>query len=100
MSRNGDHSLYSGEFLKRHSSQWRLTDEGREQAKIAGEFIRKEMKLLSEQHGSQFQLYRHYVSEYIRAQETAARLELPNARWFSEVFLRVSQHIWNSINSS
>jgi NAD+ kinase len=31
---------------------------------------------------------RHYVSEYIRAQETAARMNFPNARWFSEVFLR------------
>lgn len=31
---------------------------------------------------------RHYVSEYIRAQETAARMDFPNARWFSEVFLR------------
>lgn len=31
---------------------------------------------------------RYYVSEYLRAQETAARLDLPNALWFSEVFLR------------
>ena len=34
-SKAGDHSLYSGEFLRRHSSQWRLTDVGREQAKSA-----------------------------------------------------------------
>jgi broad specificity phosphatase PhoE len=80
--------LYSGEFLKRHSSQWRLTDEGREQAKIAGAYIRGEMASLSESMGKPFEFYRHYVSEYIRAQETAARMELPGSRWFSEVFLR------------
>ena len=28
----GDHSVYAGEFLERHSSLWRLSDQGREQA--------------------------------------------------------------------
>ena len=31
---------------------------------------------------------RFYVSEYIRCMETAARLNIPYARWFAEVFLR------------
>jgi hypothetical protein len=34
----GDHSLYSGAFLKRHSSLWRLTDRGKEQAICAGQW--------------------------------------------------------------
>lgn len=31
----------TGEFLRRHSSKWRLTDLGRQQAEIAGEWLRK-----------------------------------------------------------
>ncbi|GAB5037901.1 Hypothetical protein NocV09_12100080 [Nannochloropsis oceanica] len=76
----GDHSLYSGEFLRRHSSKWRLTDLGRQQAEIAGEWLRNEIP------GKSFD--RFYVSEYIRCMETAARLNIPDARWFAEVFLR------------
>ena len=34
-SMQGDHSLYSGKFLERHSSLWRLTDRGREQVRTA-----------------------------------------------------------------
>lgn len=85
LSRSGDHSLYSGEFMHRHSSQWRLTDRGREQALIAGRYLREN---IAPEDGHINIFDRHYVSEYLRAQETAARLELPNARWFSEVFLR------------
>ena len=35
------HSIHTGEFLRRHSSKWRLTDLGRQQAEIAGEWLRK-----------------------------------------------------------
>ena len=75
--------MYSGEFLHRHSSQWRLTDTGRDQAKAAGDYLRNEIE-----NDPSIVFDRYYVSEYLRAQETAARLDLPNALWFSEVFLR------------
>ena len=39
-SKMGDASMYSGEFLRRHSGQWRLTDQGIEQAEAAGAWLR------------------------------------------------------------
>lgn len=77
---SGDHSLYSGAFLKRHSSLWRLTDRGRDQAVSAGQWLRENL--------GQPPIYRYYVSEYIRAMETAGLMNLPNAKWFVEVQLR------------
>jgi NAD+ kinase len=68
------------EFRNRHSSQWRLTDKGIFQAEEAGKWIKRNIK------GGVFD--RYYVSEYIRAMETAARLDLPNAIWGREFYLR------------
>ena len=73
-------TLYTGEFLRRHSSGWRLTDVGRQQAECAGQWLKDNF------YEKDFD--RFYVSEYIRCMETAARLYIPNARWFAEVFLR------------
>ncbi|EQC34352.1 hypothetical protein SDRG_08124 [Saprolegnia diclina VS20] len=75
----GDHSLFSGEFKHRHSSNWRLTDRGREQAEAAGEWLRKNDMVYFD---------RYLVSEYLRAMETAARLNLPDAQWYAEMLLR------------
>ncbi|KAH9099858.1 hypothetical protein Ae201684P_018866 [Aphanomyces euteiches] len=79
MSIRGDHSLFSGEFKNRHSSNWRLTDRGREQAEAAGEWLRKEDLIYYD---------RYLVSEYLRAMETAARFNLPDAQWYAEMLLR------------
>jgi NAD+ kinase len=78
-SRSGDHSDYTGEFLERHSSLWRLTDQGREQSIVAGHWLR-------DNGFAHFDC--HYTSEYLRAMETAALLDLPDARWRPEVMLR------------
>ena len=75
----GDHSLYAGQFLERHSSFWRLTDRGRAQAMTTGAWM-------SENIGSEFD--GHFTSEYLRAMETASLLALPDARWKPEVMLR------------
>ena len=75
----GDHSLYSGEFLERHSSFWRLTDRGRAQALTTGEWMRENV-------GTDFD--GHFTSEYLRAMETSSLLNLPNARWKPELMLR------------
>lgn len=40
-SLQGDDSLFYGEFKNRHSSNWRLTDRGRQQALAAGEWLRE-----------------------------------------------------------
>jgi NAD+ kinase len=78
-SKRGDHSAYTPAFRARHSSQWRLTAAGREQASQAGAWIRHHL-------GSEFG--RYYTSEYIRAMETAALLDLPGATWFADFNLR------------
>lgn len=78
-SRRGDHSAYTTKFRQRHSSQWRLTDRGVEQAQQAGIWVRENL-------GTNFD--RYYVSEYIRAKETAVHLGFPNAEWFSDLYLR------------
>eukprot|EP00941_MAST-03F_sp_MAST-3F-sp1_P000586 g586.t1 len=75
----GDHSLYTGEFLRRHSSLWRLTGKGREQARCAGSWVQANV-------GQSFD--RYYTSEYLRSMETAGLLGLPDAQWFGEMFLR------------
>jgi NAD+ kinase len=66
-------------FLERHGSRWRLTARGREQARAAGAWIKQHL-------GPYFDHY--FASEYLRAMETAAHLELPDARWHCEIYLR------------
>lgn len=78
-SKKGDDSLWTPDFSMRHTSNYRLTDRGRKQAQIAGEYIKKNIY-------EQFDNY--YVSEYTRAQETAAILQFPNAKWHCEFYLR------------
>jgi len=66
-------------FLQRHGSRWRLTARGREQARAAGAWVRQHI-------GPYFD--RYLASEYLRAMETAAYLELPEAHWHCEFYLR------------
>lgn len=78
-SERSDDSAFTDAFLRRHSSEWRLTDQGIEQARVVGAWLKKNMDI---------QFDRYYVSDYLRAKETAANLELPDARWYIEFILR------------
>lgn len=78
-SRDGDDLLRKELFLNKHDSLSRLTDIGIMQAKISGEWLRKEFP-----NG----FLRYYSSEYLRAMETAANLELPGAVWYTDFNLR------------
>eukprot|EP00027_Filamoeba_sp_ATCC50430_P007973 CAMPEP_0168547362 /NCGR_PEP_ID=MMETSP0413-20121227/3993_1 /TAXON_ID=136452 /ORGANISM="Filamoeba nolandi, Strain NC-AS-23-1" /LENGTH=391 /DNA_ID=CAMNT_0008577605 /DNA_START=63 /DNA_END=1238 /DNA_ORIENTATION=+ len=78
-SKRGDLSAYTPEFRKKHSSSYRLTDKGIEQAKVAGKWIRENI-------GDRFD--RYYTSEYVRAMESASLLGLPDAKWYTEIVLR------------
>jgi NAD+ kinase len=78
-AKKGDDSGFTEEFIARHSSQWRLTNKGREQAQAAGKWLRDNF---SEPFG------RHYTSEYLRAMETAGHLGLPSALWLPHFYLR------------
>jgi len=78
-SKLGDDSLWTPAFRARHTSKYRLTDLGVEQARAAGDWVKKNITT---------QFDRYYCSEYVRAMETAGHLQLEGAEWFSEFFLR------------
>lgn len=86
-SRQGDDTDFDEKFLKRHSSKFRLTDKGRKQAQIAGLWIKENI-------GTDF--FRYYASEYIRAMETAALLNLPGAKWYVDFYLR--ERNWGALD--
>ena len=69
-------SIFPPEFLNRFTGHFRLTDKGKEQARLDGEWFKK---WLNEKKLPRFD--RHLVSTHIRASETAALLNLPNAEW-------------------
>jgi NAD+ kinase len=85
-SRNGNDQFYTDDFRSRHNSQWRLSDKGVEQARAAGEWLKANCP-----EG----FNRHYVSEYLRAIETAYLLDLPDAQWRLEIYLRERE--WGEI---
>lgn len=78
-SRRGDNHFFTPEFRNRHSRTFRLTDRGIAQAKTAGEWLRKNVPM---------PLDRFYVSDCVRARETAAYLDLPDAEWRVKYQLR------------
>jgi NAD+ kinase len=83
-SRDGDDSAFTPELSGRHSSLCRLTTRGIEQAKAAGDWLCANMG-----RGEDETIFdRYYVSEYVRAIETAGHLGLPDAAWFRSVYLR------------
>lgn len=78
--RGVDRSGLTGEFADRHTSRYRLTDIGRKQAKAVGDFLQREFV-------DGFDV--HYTSEYVRACETAACLELgEQVSWEMSYYLR------------
>jgi len=79
LAKIGDVSVFTDEFMNRHSSLWRLTDKGKDQAKIAGDWMKENIR---------FPFFRFYTSEYVRAMETAALLNIEDASWYSEFYLR------------
>ncbi len=85
---NGDDSFFTKEFRARHSSTWNLTPKGEEQAKSAGEWIKKNIN------GGIFDSY--YASTYRRAKRTAGLLGLPHAEWKLRDYLR--EHDWGNLD--
>jgi NAD+ kinase len=78
-SMDGDNSVFTEEFCSRHNSRLRLTDRGREQARVAGSWLKQHISPTFD---------RYLVSGYLRAMETASLLDLPEAAWFQEFYLR------------
>lgn len=78
-SKSGDDSIFTDAFRNRHSREFRLTDKGILQARAAGEWLKNNLP---------FPCSHFYVSDYIRAKETAALLKIPKATWKEEFHLR------------
>src|SRR5687767_6848821 len=78
-SRSGDNTFFTPGFRERHSRDFRLTDKGIEEAEAAGRWLKANVAQ---------PLDRFYVSDYVRAKETAAHLNLPTAAWRVEFHLR------------
>jgi len=77
-SAKGDESAWKmDEFQNRHTSLFRLTDIGREQARSGSKWLRKSIGAFD----------KYYSSDYIRAIETAALLDLEGP-WITDFFLR------------
>ncbi len=78
-SEKGDNSFFTEQFRNRHSSRLRLTDKGRQQARMAGMWIKKNI-------GTSFD--RYFAAPYARAMETGALMEFPDANWHLDFYLR------------
>ena len=90
LSEKGDHSAFTEEFRKRHTSSFRLTELGRAQAERAGTWLRGEFLP-----GPGFD--RYVVSEYTRAMQTAGLLGLPCAEWLCDFYL--SERDWGELDA-
>lgn len=64
---------------KRHTSNYKLTDIGKSHAKICGEFVKDNISEYFD---------KYFTSEYVRAVETAYYLDLPDAEWETNFYLR------------
>jgi len=80
---DGDTSYFSPEFRQRHTSRYRLTELGVEQAVVTGQWVRENITESFD---------RYYVSEYVRAKETASYLGFEHAEWLSEFFFERARH--------
>lgn len=88
----GDISGFTEEYRARHSSKLRLSDRGIAQAEAAGQWLKD----------NGFPRFdRYYVSEYLRAKETAGRLDLdlaPSQGWFVDFALRERDYgLWDAM---
>jgi broad specificity phosphatase PhoE len=78
LSKRGDDSMFTLDFLNRHSATWKLTEKGKQQAAIAGQWIKENISKV---------FYRYYVSDYDRAKQTAALMGFSDAEWLKTYYL-------------
>ena len=89
LSEAGDHTAFSENFRKCHSSSYRLTRLGRKQAEMTGIWLRKNFC-------QEYGFDRHCTSEAIRAKETGALHGLPGADWFTDPYL--TERDWGDLD--
>jgi NAD+ kinase len=81
-SKKGDHSRYTPEFRLLPNWAWPLSEQGRDQARATGQWLRD--------HFTTFSGY--YCSPFVRTCETAGLLELPRACW--EPYNMLRERFW------
>ncbi len=98
----GDLSSFTDEFVTTPGRTWRLTELGVSQAKLIGEWLRKELKLIHELTPVDEALAtRLYTSPYVRTRQTAGNLQLTlgsrEAEWYVNRTIR--ERDWGDIDS-
>lgn len=83
-----DHFFDVPGFRERPGYDWRLSNHGRDQARLAGLWVRE---YFPKGFG------RYYVSDFARAKETAALMDLPSAKWFLNIYLH--EQLWGRFDS-
>lgn len=86
LSEAGDHAAYEEVYRGRHTRGFRLTDLGRKQADLTGAWLRSQ--------NLHFDTF--IVSDYARAIESAARLDLPDAQWRPNFYL--TERDWGELD--
>jgi broad specificity phosphatase PhoE len=89
--KDGDGMEIPDQFMQTHDWQYRLTDEGVEQAKAAGAWLVEKFGALDESFDER------YVSPYIRTRETALHIGGPACRWLIDDNL--PERDWGLYNS-
>lgn len=79
--------LYTDDFKNLASFQWPLTKRGKDQAFLAGQWIKANI-------GEIFDGY--FTSPFLRARQTAQILDLPNARWIQKP--EIKGRIWGNFD--
>ncbi len=94
-AKRGDLSSYTDEFVTTPGRTWKLTELGREQAALAGEWLREELERVSPTQERRF-----YVSPYIRTRQTAGLLQLEehgrSVEWYVNRTIR--ERDWGDID--
>ncbi len=84
---HGNRSMLTEQFRATPDSQFRLSNQGRIQADLTGKWMRTNGLGYFE---------RRYVSDYVRAKETAAYLNLDGPNWYVDPSLRERE--WGSLD--
>jgi len=95
-AKTGDLSSFTDEFVTTPGRKWKLTEKGEAQARLAGEWLQKELNRVAVSSDR-----RNFVSPYVRTRQTAGYLGLQyrgkSVEWFVNRTLR--ERDWGDIDS-
>lgn len=96
-TRDDDDSLYQDYMMNAHTVSWRLSKTGVEQARQAGKWLKENTFMKDASPWNDDPIYREfYVSDYVRAIETAHELNLENPKW--QITPEVRERMYGNID--